>query len=162
MSMLFISGAEILFVFFIVVLWFGADRIPSIAKGLAKGINQVKQATNDIKSETQNTTDIENPTEKIVDEFKDEIDQVKDVFDEMTDSVKRKFQCFKLKVKPSLIGSNRFLILLSLFNLLLYFFIIFVSLSRSFFRTFPLHKTLSVINKPPDFNFGNTKSKYFI
>jgi sec-independent protein translocase protein TatA len=70
---------------------FGADKIPSIAKGLAKGINQVKQATNDIKSEIQNTADIENPTEKIVDEFKDEIDQVKDGFDEMTDSVKRKF-----------------------------------------------------------------------
>ncbi|MFL2599936.1 MAG: twin-arginine translocase TatA/TatE family subunit [Flavobacteriaceae bacterium] len=91
MSMLFISGAEIIFVFFIVLLLFGADKIPSIAKGLAKGINQVKQATNDIKSEIQNTTDIENPTEKIVDEFKDEIDQVKDGFDEMTDSVKRKF-----------------------------------------------------------------------
>lgn len=91
MSMLFISGAEIIFVFFIVLLLFGADKIPSIARGLAKGINQVKQATNDIKSEIQNTTDIENPTEKIVDEFKDEIDQVKDGFDEMTDSVKRKF-----------------------------------------------------------------------
>ena len=91
MSMLFISGAEIIFVFFIVLLLFGADKIPSIAKGLAKGINQVKQATNDIKSEIQNPTDIENPTEKIVDEFKDEIDQVKDGFDEMTDSVKRKF-----------------------------------------------------------------------
>ena len=89
--MLFISGAEIIFVFFIVLLLFGADKIPSIAKGLAKGINQVKQATNDIKSEIQNTTDIENPTEKIVDEFKDEIDQLKDGFDEMTDSVKRKF-----------------------------------------------------------------------
>ena len=89
--MLFISGAEIIFVFFIVLLLFGADKIPSIAKGLAKGINQVKQATNDIKSEIQNTTDIENPTEKIVDEFKDEIDQVNDGFDEMTDSVKRKF-----------------------------------------------------------------------
>ena len=48
--MFFISGAEIIFVFFIVLLLFGADKIPSIAKGLAKGINQVKQATNDIKS----------------------------------------------------------------------------------------------------------------
>jgi sec-independent protein translocase protein TatA len=44
--MLFISGAEIVFIFFIVLLIFGADKIPSIAKGLAKGITQVKQATN--------------------------------------------------------------------------------------------------------------------
>ena len=91
MMYFFISGAEIALIFFIVLLVFGADKIPSIAKGLAKGINQVKQATNDIKSEIQNTTDIENPTEKIVDEFKDEIDQVKDGFDEKNDSVKRKF-----------------------------------------------------------------------
>ena len=43
---LFISGAELVFVFFIVLLVFGADRIPSIAKGLAKGMTQVRQATN--------------------------------------------------------------------------------------------------------------------
>ena len=34
---LFISGAEIVFIFFVVLLVFGADRIPSIARGLAKG-----------------------------------------------------------------------------------------------------------------------------
>ena len=51
--MLFISGAEIVFIFFIVLLIFGADKIPSIARGLAKGITQVKQATNEIKSEIQ-------------------------------------------------------------------------------------------------------------
>ena len=50
---LFISGAEIVFVFFIVLLVFGADKIPSIAKTLAKGMTQVRQATNDIKSEIQ-------------------------------------------------------------------------------------------------------------
>ena len=50
---LFISGAEIVFVFFIVLLVFGADKIPSIARTLAKGMTQVRQATNDIKSEIQ-------------------------------------------------------------------------------------------------------------
>ena len=48
---LFISGAELVFVFFIVLLVFGADKIPSIAKGLAKGMTQIKQATNEIKTE---------------------------------------------------------------------------------------------------------------
>ena len=42
---LFISGAEIVFVFFIVLLVFGADKIPSIARTLAKGMTQVRQAT---------------------------------------------------------------------------------------------------------------------
>ena len=62
--MLFISGAEIVFIFFVVLLIFGADKIPTIARGLAKGITQVKQATNDIKSEIQKTADLD-PTENI-------------------------------------------------------------------------------------------------
>ena len=41
--LLFISGAEIVFVFFIVLLVFGADKISSIARTLAKGMTQVKQ-----------------------------------------------------------------------------------------------------------------------
>ena len=48
---LFIGGAELVFVFFIVLLVFGAEKIPSIARGLAKGMTQVRQATNEIKSE---------------------------------------------------------------------------------------------------------------
>ena len=55
--LLFISGAEIVFVFFIVLLVFGADKIPTIARTLAKGMTQVRQATNDIKSEIQKTVD---------------------------------------------------------------------------------------------------------
>ena len=47
--MLFISGAELVFVFFIVLLVFGADRIPSLARTLAKGMTQVRQASKDIK-----------------------------------------------------------------------------------------------------------------
>ena len=57
--MLFISGAELVFVFFIVLLVFGADRIPSLAKTLAKGMTQVRQASRDIKNEIQNTIDVE-------------------------------------------------------------------------------------------------------
>ena len=60
--MLFISGAEIVFIFFVVLLIFGADKIPTIARGLAKGITQVKQATNEIKSEIQKSADLD-PTE---------------------------------------------------------------------------------------------------
>ena len=87
--MLFISGAEIVFIFFIVLLIFGADKIPGIARGLAKGITQVKQATNEIKSEIQKTADID-PTKQIGGDIKKEIDQVKEDFDQLTNSVKRK------------------------------------------------------------------------
>ena len=87
--MLFISGAEIVFIFFIVLLIFGADKIPTIARGLAKGITQVKQATHEIKSEIQKSADID-PTKQLGGEIKKEIDQVKENFDNLTNSVKRK------------------------------------------------------------------------
>ena len=54
---LFISGTELVFIFFIVLLVFGADKIPSIAKSLAKGVTQVRNATNEIKSEIQKSVD---------------------------------------------------------------------------------------------------------
>ena len=50
---LFISGTEITFILFIVILVFGADKIPGIAKGLGKGMRTLKDATNDIKGEIQ-------------------------------------------------------------------------------------------------------------
>ena len=68
--MFFISGAEIIFVFFIVLLVFGADRIPSIARTLAKGMTQVRQATNDIKREIQKSVDVEGPTKSVSKYFK--------------------------------------------------------------------------------------------
>ena len=88
---LFISGAEIVFVFFVVLLVFGADKIPSIAKTLAKGMTQVRQATNDIKSEIQKSvdTDLENPTKSIAKDFKKEVDEVKKDFTDLEDSIRR-------------------------------------------------------------------------
>ena len=88
---LFISGAEIIFVFFIVLLVFGADKIPSIARTLAKGMTQVRQATNDIKSEIQKTVDrdVENPTNSIAQDLKKEADKVKKDFTDLEDSIRR-------------------------------------------------------------------------
>ena len=86
---LFISGAEIVFIFFIVLLIFGADRIPSIAKSLAKGVNHVRNATNEIKSEIQKTVDTKNPAGGMGKELKNQVDKVKEDFDELTDSIKR-------------------------------------------------------------------------
>jgi len=85
----FISGAEIVFVFFIVLLVFGADRIPGIAKALAKGITQIRHATNEIKNEIQNSVDLEDTTSSIQNQIKKEVDPLKKDFEKLTDSVKR-------------------------------------------------------------------------
>ena len=88
---LFVSGAEIVFVFFIVLLVFGADKIPSIAKTLAKGMTQVRQATNDIKSEIQKSVDkdIDSTTKNLSQDFQHEVDKVKKDFKDLGDSIKR-------------------------------------------------------------------------
>ena len=86
---LFISGAEIVFIFFIVLLIFGADKIPSIAKSLAKGVNQVRNATNEIKSEIQKSVHTKNPAGGMGKKLKNQVDKVKEDFDELTDSIKR-------------------------------------------------------------------------
>ena len=86
--MLFISGAEIVFIFFIILLVFGADKIPGIARGLAKGMNQIRQATDDIKSEIQNS-DLEDPTKSLMDGLNDEVEDIKDNINNVSDSIKR-------------------------------------------------------------------------
>jgi len=48
---LFISGQEIFIVMIVVLLLFGAKKIPEIAKGLGKGMREFRKATDDIKRE---------------------------------------------------------------------------------------------------------------
>ena len=81
---------------------FGADKIPEIARGLGKGIRQVKDATNDIKKEIKDSsekngidTDITKDLNKgISDDFKrvkKEMSKVKDNIDDLTGPIKRNF-----------------------------------------------------------------------
>ena len=86
MIVYFISGAEIFVIFLIVLLLFGADKIPDIAKGLGKGIRQVKDATQEIKTEIQKSAKSKGVDTKSI---SDQIDKVKEDIDEITGSIKR-------------------------------------------------------------------------
>ena len=86
---LFISGPEIGFVIFIVVLLFGADKIPEFARGLGKGINNIKHATNEIKQEINNSKDKLDTKNDITNQVKTEINKVKSEIDSVTGSIKR-------------------------------------------------------------------------
>ena len=84
---LFISGPEILFIGLVILLVFGADKIPEISKGLGKGIRAVKDATEEVKSEIKKSVKSKGvDTESI----KKDIDDVKDKIDEIGGSIKRK------------------------------------------------------------------------
>ena len=54
-----IGTFEILIILFIILLLFGAKKLPELAKGLGKGINEFKKASNDIKEEVSKAVDIE-------------------------------------------------------------------------------------------------------
>ncbi len=88
---LFISGAEIAFILFILVMVFGADKIPDIARGMGKGMKMLKNASNDIKTEIQKSADKQGINTDISKDVKGEIDKVKEDIDEITGSVKRRF-----------------------------------------------------------------------
>jgi sec-independent protein translocase protein TatA len=101
-----IGGGELIFILFIVLMLFGSDKVPEMARTMGKAMAQLKNATNDIKNEIQKgaesngfdqnmlgdltnniTTEINsakanllgdsNPLKGISDNFSTEIDKVK-------------------------------------------------------------------------------------
>ncbi|MDA0325578.1 MAG: twin-arginine translocase TatA/TatE family subunit [Bacteroidetes bacterium] len=87
---LFISSTEIVFILFIVIMVFGADKIPDLAKGMGKGMRTLKNATNDIKGEIQRSAEKQGLDANLTKEVNDEINKVKDEIEDLTGSVRRK------------------------------------------------------------------------
>ncbi|MDP2686653.1 MAG: twin-arginine translocase TatA/TatE family subunit [Aequorivita sp.] len=88
---LFISGGEIGFILFVILLVFGADKVPEIARGMGKAMRQIKDATNDIKSEITKGAEKQGIDIDITSDVQKQIDQVKEDVDEVTGPIKRKF-----------------------------------------------------------------------
>jgi sec-independent protein translocase protein TatA len=88
-SFLFIGTTEIMFILFIVVMVFGADKIPEIARGMGKGMRMLKNATNDIKTEITKSAEKQGLNADVTKNITDEIKKVKDDLEDFTGSVKR-------------------------------------------------------------------------
>ena len=89
LTLLFISGPEIMVVMLLVVMVFGADKIPEIARGLGKGMRQVKDATNDIKKEIKDSSEKNKVDTNIAKNIQKEVSGVKDSIEELTGPIKR-------------------------------------------------------------------------
>ncbi len=46
-----IGGSELFFILFIILLFFGSKKIPDLARGLGKGLREMKEAANGIERE---------------------------------------------------------------------------------------------------------------
>ena len=53
--LLFIGGTEILVILLFVVIFFGSNKIPELAKGLGRAMRQVKDASSEIKKEIRDS-----------------------------------------------------------------------------------------------------------
>ena len=87
---LFISSTEIVFILFIVIMVFGADKIPDIAKGMGKGMRTLKNASNDIKTEIQRSAEKQGIDPDLTKDINEEINKVKEEIEDLTGSVRRK------------------------------------------------------------------------
>lgn len=86
---LFISGTEIAFIIFIVIMVFGADKVPEIARGLGKGMRTLKDATNDIKTEITKTAEKQGIDLDVTKDIREEIDKAKEDINKITGPIKR-------------------------------------------------------------------------
>lgn len=88
-TFLFFGGPEIMVVMLLVVMLFGANKIPEIARGLGKGMRQVKDATNDIKREINESAKNQGIDTDLAKNINKEINEVKDNIDDLTGPIKR-------------------------------------------------------------------------
>jgi sec-independent protein translocase protein TatA len=86
LAFLGIGGGEFIFIFLAVLMLFGSDKLPEIARGLGKAMKQVRHATDDIKREINSSAGLgaqplqslknplQNPIQELQQEIEDSID----------------------------------------------------------------------------------------
>lgn len=57
----FLGWPEIIGILLVLLLLFGAKKLPELARGLGKGINEFKRATRDVQDELQRAVEEEPP-----------------------------------------------------------------------------------------------------
>jgi sec-independent protein translocase protein TatA len=88
---LFIGAPEVFIIMLIVVMVFGADKIPEIARGLGKGIRQVKDATNDIKKEINDSAKNQGIDTEFTKDIQTGVNYIKEDIADYTGPIKRNF-----------------------------------------------------------------------
>jgi len=64
LAVLGLGGGELVLVLVVVLILFGAKRIPEFAKGLGKGINEFKKASRDVQEEIERSVEEPPPAPK--------------------------------------------------------------------------------------------------
>ena len=67
-----LSPMEVIIVFLIILLLFGAKKIPEIAQGIGRGITEFKKAARDVTDEIENAAKASPSTPRIKNELKEQ------------------------------------------------------------------------------------------
>ena len=89
---LFISYSEMFVVFFVMLLIFGPEKMPEIARNLGKGIRQLRDASNNVKKEIIKETQKAGLDTEAIEKLKKDIKDTKKIMnikEEVTNTVKR-------------------------------------------------------------------------
>ncbi|MEC4115435.1 Sec-independent protein translocase subunit TatA/TatB [Myroides phaeus] len=78
-----IGGGELFFIILIILMFFGSDKVPEMARAFGKFMAQLKNATNDIKQEINKTADQSGITKDIKETFDVDINPMKDIQQEI-------------------------------------------------------------------------------
>ena len=103
-----IGGGELIFIMFIVLMLFGSDKVPEIARTMGKAMAQIKNATNDIKSEIQKgaeangfdaksltdmtgniSSEVNKAKDNLLGETATHVDKAKEIIDDVAGPIKR-------------------------------------------------------------------------
>ncbi len=95
----FISGAEIFVIVLVILLVFGADKVPEIARTVGKTVKSIREATDDIKYEITKESykikdtgvDLKKEVEEQTKALEKETDTLKEDIEESIGPIKRKF-----------------------------------------------------------------------
>lgn len=84
-----ISGSEILLILLVVLLLFGSEKMPGIARGLAKGFGEIKRASDDIKREIlEGSSGIMEQVNEIKSDFDNHASLIRGEIDDLNTSIK--------------------------------------------------------------------------
>ncbi len=75
MTLLFLNnlgGGELLVIFLFALLFFGSKKIPDLARGLGRGMREIKDAMNDIKHDINDSVNLDEE-KKAIDDIKKEV-----------------------------------------------------------------------------------------
>ncbi|MCA4806108.1 Sec-independent protein translocase subunit TatA/TatB [Myroides odoratimimus] len=78
-----IGGGELFFIIIIILMLFGSDKVPEMARTFGKFMAQLKNATNDIKHEINKSAEESGIKKDITETFDIDINPMKDIQNEV-------------------------------------------------------------------------------